>query len=431
MDERLPYEPDSERYILSVLLSNPEQKYQIMSALKKEYFSGVHEKIFLAIMKILDQNVDVLTTMDAVKELGFDNDVTPTYLVDVAGINGSVYNWEYHARLLHEAWQRRKIIAMQHHLNMAYNKAVKPEEILGNLDQEILAVQLDLETEPKEGLERVVREAVNTIEARAKQERPPGLLTGIDPLDEFIGGFEKGDYIIIAARPSVGKSLLVKEMARRIGREKRIGIINLEGSAQDFVNRMIAAETGIEVMRVRKGALTDDELEIIAKKAAYIASLNIFVMDKGGGLGINELYLHAKRMIKQYKLDILAVDYLQLIRAPNMNNTTESISYISNVLKGLATETDVPVIAVSQLNRSTAISGDRPKLHHLRGSGQLEQDGDIIFLLHRPDEDVESEVEEGILEIDVAKYRNGRTGMVQVNVNWRTTSIKDESAVIF
>ncbi len=266
MDERLPYEPDSERYILSVLLSNPEQKYQIMSALKKEYFSGVHEKIFLAIMKILDQNVDVLTTMDAVKELGFDNDVTPTYLVDVAGINGSVYNWEYHARLLHEAWQRRKIIAMQHHLNMAYNKAVKPEEILGNLDQEILAVQLDLETEPKEGLERVVREAVNTIEARAKQERPPGLLTGIDPLDEFIGGFEKGDYIIIAARPSVGKSLLVKEMARRIGREKRIGIINLEGSAQDFVNRMIAAETGIEVMRVRKGALTDVELEKKKKK---------------------------------------------------------------------------------------------------------------------------------------------------------------------
>jgi replicative DNA helicase len=264
-------------------------------------------------------------------------------------------------------------------------------------------------------------------ELQEHKGRIVGVPTGYVDLDRLTGGLQRSDLVIVAARPSVGKSALALGMAygAAIQHKRSVGIFTLEMSAEQLVQRLLSTETGVDSHRLRLGQIDDQEWDRISRAFGKLSEANLFI-DDAAALSVMDVRSKARRLQAEFGVDLIIVDYLQLMQARRTDNRVQEISEISRGLKQLARELNVPVVALSQLSRAVETRSDhRPMLSDLRESGSIEQDADVVMLIYREEVYDPNTDKKGIAEIHVAKHRNGPVGTVNLRFFDRTARFAD------
>jgi replicative DNA helicase len=291
-------------------------------------------------------------------------------------------------------------------------------------------------------MEEILVEAMKRIDS--SRGGPSGIITGYYDLDAKLCGLNKGDMIVLAARPGMGKTAMALNLVERaalheqpaLGHAARVLMFSLEMGQIDLVQRMLSSRAGVESMRMRNNRLEGAEREALVSAADELSRAQVWI-DDSPGLTILSLRSRARRHMHKHGLDLIIVDYLQLMSHPRAESRQVEISYISRSLKGLARELEIPVIALAQLNRGLEVraGGDKtPRLADLRESGSIEQDADLVILMHRPEkylrpEEVTDELR-GLAELHIAKHRNGPTGIVKLQFFDSTMRFENRSPVV-
>ncbi len=417
-----PQAIDMEEAVLGALMLEKEAVITVLDILRPEsFYKESHQKIFSAIISLTERDlpVDLYTVTEELRATGeIDNAGGPVYLTQLTSKVVSAANVEYHARIVAQKYIQRELIRVSSEIQArSYDDTYDITELLdfsedaifqiaeGNIKREVIPVN------------EVIKEAISEIEAAGKREDAlVGIPSGFTKLDRLTSGWQKSELIIIAARPSMGKTAFALTMARNmaIDHGKKVAIFSCEMSAIQLVNRLIIAETEIPAQKIKNGRLTEEEWRHLDSRIKKLIQAPIYI-DDTPAITITELRAKCRRLMAQHKLDIVIIDYLQLMTGPqNSGSREQEVSNISRSLKSIAKELDVPVIALSQLNRSAELRGGykKPQLSDLRESGAIEQDADMVVFIHRMDkfgiftyEDGTST--KGIADIILAKNRNG------------------------
>lgn len=328
---------------------------------------------------------------------------------------------KYYANIVREKWVLRRLTEVcTDVIRDCYSGANETGETLQQAERGIFEILEQQETGQKIQLEDILMDAFDRIDARiAKGGAISGLATGFVDLDHQTNGFQPAELIILAARPSMGKTALVCNIAQAAALESDTGVLifSLEQSKLELAERFLSIQGRIDGHRMRKGQIDEAERHALMEASGVLSKLPIFIDDRPGRT-VAQIGAIARRLKRRDKLGLIIIDYLQLIESDDRNISREQqISQITRRLKGIAKETNVPVIALSQLNRGVELREDkRPRLADLRESGAIEQDADIVMFLHRPDA-YDLEDRPGLAEVIVAKHRSGPTGIV--NLTWK------------
>ena len=428
MAERtLPHNLEAEKCVLGAILINNHafnQAAEVIDA--QDFFRDAHRRIFEKMVGLTDRNepVDLVTLKD---ELGRSGDLDevggPAYLSALTdGVPRSA-NVEYYAKIVKEKSTLRKLIASANEvLTSAYDGEQDADELLDDAERSIFQIA---ESRLRTGfvpLSEFVGKTYSLLERlQAHKGNLTGVPSGFERLDEMTSGFQKQDLVIVAARPSMGKTSLVLNIAMNAAADspRTIGVFSLEMSAEQLFIRLLTSEARIDAHRFRGGFLGDTDYERLAAASARMHDAKIFI-DDSAGLGILEMRAKSRRLKLEHGLDMLIVDYLQLMTGRGrFENRQQELASISRQLKILAKELDVPILALSQLSRAPEGRTDhRPQLSDLRESGALEQDADVVLFIYREEmyaQQGEPRPElEGIAEIIIGKQRNGPVGNVKL-----------------
>ncbi len=417
-----PQAIDMEEAVLGAIMLEKEAVITILDILKPEsFYKDSHRKIFKAISDLSAREfpVDLYTVTE---ELRAHNELEsvggPVYLSQLTSKVVSAANVDYHARIVAQKYIQRELIRVSSEIQTrSFDDTWDVTELLDYSENELFQIaegNIKREVSP---INIVIKEAIKEIEEAGKREDAlVGTPSGFTKLDRLTSGWQKSELIIIAARPSMGKTALALSMARNmaIDHRKNVAIFSCEMSSIQLVNRLIIAETDIPGDKIRNGRLSEEEWKQLDTRIKKLVQAPIFI-DDTPAISIFELRAKCRRLMAQHKLDIVIVDYLQLMSGPdNAGSREQEVSNISRSLKSIAKELNVPIIALSQLNRSVEMRGGtkRPLLSDLRESGAIEQDADMVVFIHRQEkfgimtfEDGTST--KGIAEIILAKNRNG------------------------
>ncbi len=427
-----PQALEMEAGVLGILLRRKDAFSSVSDILKPNYFyKPAHEKIYAAIQQLsLSQNsVDILTVAQQLRQNG-DLEVVGgiEYLSSLNASNtASVVNIEYYARIIVQKYVLRETInSCSDSLIKAYNETSDVDEVLQGLSNAIFELQRNSMRRDFKHIEPVVNEALRRIsEASKNKDKMSGIPSGFNELDAVTSGWQKSDLVIIAARPAMGKTAFVLSMAKNMAVDYKIpcAIFSLEMSDVQLVNRLIVNVTRITGDKIKNGTLENHEWEQLNNKVNDLLQAPIYV-DDTPQLSVLELKTKARRLVKEHGVQIIVIDYLQLMTAEGMNfySREGEVSLISRSLKGLAKELDIPIIALAQVNRnnesrgsSNSVDGRKPQLSDLRESGAIEQDADMVCFIHRPEyykiyEDPQTGMDlRGLAQILIAKHRNGAT----------------------
>ena len=427
-----PQALEMEAGVLGILLRRQDAFSSVSDILKPNYFyKPAHEKIYAAIQQLsLSQNsVDILTVAQQLRQNG-DLEVVGgiEYLSSLNASNtASVVNIEYYARIIVQKYVLRETInSCSDSLIKAYNETSDVDEVLQGLSNAIFELQRNSMRRDFKHIEPVVNEALRRIsEASKNKDKMSGIPSGFNELDAVTSGWQKSDLVIIAARPAMGKTAFVLSMAKNMAVDYKIpcAIFSLEMSDVQLVNRLIVNVTRITGDKIKNGTLENHEWEQLNNKVNDLLQAPIYV-DDTPQLSVLELKTKARRLVKEHGVQIIVIDYLQLMTAEGMNfySREGEVSLISRSLKGLAKELDIPIIALAQVNRnnesrgsSNSVDGRKPQLSDLRESGAIEQDADMVCFIHRPEyykiyEDPQTGMDlRGLAQILIAKHRNGAT----------------------
>jgi len=418
-----PSAVEIEEQILGAMLLEKEAIAKVIEVLNEEAFhSDRYRKIFAAVMTLFDRSepADVITVSEELRRRGhLDVIGGQAALVDLTLKVTSGANVEYHARIVLEKMLLRKLISAT---STIATRAFSPtEDALDLLDDAERAIFSISEWRLKRNfvsMDKAVHDTLEMLESiHGKHEGVTGVPTGFRDLDTLTGGWQRSDLIIIAGRPSSGKTAFALSLAANAALHRNkptvTGIFSLEMSMQQLIMRLLCADARVDAHAVRTGRLPEDEWKRLSMGAGRLARANIFI-DDTAALGILELRAKARRLKAEHNAGLIIVDYLQLMQGPRAaENREKEISAISRSLKALAKELDIPVIALSQLSRAVEGRTDkRPILSDLRESGAIEQDADVVMFVHRPEmyidprSDKAPEVQ-GRAEIIVGKQRNG------------------------
>lgn len=427
-----PQAVDVERSVLGAVLIDKEAAPKVMELLDvTSFYNPVHQKIFQAMLGLFEKGepIDAVTVTDELRRRGQLNPAEDTlYLTDLTMNVTSPANVEYHSRIvLEKALLRNLISATSEVAARAYHDTEDALDLLDEAESKIFQISESRLKKTFTPIKRAVHETFEMLqEIHGKHSGITGVPSGFTELDNLTGGFQKSDLIIIAGRPSQGKTALALSMAREAALHKEkstgIAIFSLEMSEQQLIIRMLAAEAKVSAHQLRTGKLPEENWKHLSRNAGRLAEARIFI-DDTPALSILELRAKARRLKAEHNIGLVIADYLQLIAGPrNAESREREISMISRSLKALAKELNIPVIALSQLNRAVEARGDkRPQLSDLRESGAIEQDADVVLFVHRPesynimeikDHDGTSIPSEGLAEIIIGKQRNGPTGVV-------------------
>src|SRR5512136_1140747 len=417
-----PQAVDMEEAVLGAIMLEKEAVITILDILKPEsFYKDAHQKIFKAVSDLASREfpVDLYTVTEELRAHNeLDSVGGPVYLTQLTAKVVSAANVDYHARIVAQKYIQRELIRVSTEIqNRSFDDTYDVTELLdfsenalfqiaeGNIKREVAPINV------------VIKEAIREIEEAGKREDAlVGIPSGFTKLDRLTSGWQKSELVIIAARPSMGKTALALSMARNmaIDHGKNVAIFSCEMSSIQLVNRLIIAETDIPGDKIRNGRLSEEEWKQLDNRIKKLVQAPIFI-DDTPAISIFELRAKCRRLMAQHKLDLVIVDYLQLMSGPdNAGSREQEVSNISRSLKSIAKELNVPIIALSQLNRSVEMRGGtkRPLLSDLRESGAIEQDADMVVFIHRQDkfgiptfEDGSST--KGIAEIILAKNRNG------------------------
>ncbi|HLA48525.1 MAG TPA: replicative DNA helicase, partial [Nitrospinota bacterium] len=385
------------------------------------FYRDSHRKIFAAIIDLFEKNqpVDVMTLNEQLKKKNQLEEVGGLdYLASLVASTPTAANIQYHSRIVKEKAILRKLISTSTEIhNRCYEDTEDIDELLDYAEKQIFDISENKISPSFVNISQVVNESFNTIEKLfERKELVTGLPTGFVKFDSMTAGFHPSDLIIIAGRPSMGKTAFCMNIATHIGvnKKKTIAIFSLEMSREQLVIRMLCSEARINAGKVRTGYLSKSDWPDLTRAAGLLSESPIFI-DDSPAQSVLDIRAKARRLQAERKgLDLIIVDYLQLMRSRGkVENRQQEISDITRSLKALAKELKVPVIAISQLSRAPEQRSDRkPQLSDLRESGAIEQDADLVVFVYREEFYKETPENQGIAEINIGKQRNGPTGTV-------------------
>lgn len=427
-----PQAIEIEESVLGALLLDQNAITNAIDILRQEYFYlEAHQHIYRAISILFrDGNpVDLLSVADQLKKDGrFDEIGGLTKLVSLTNRITSAAHIEYHVRILSEKYIQRELIRVSTEtLKDSYDDTVDVLNLLDRTETKFLEINDSNFKSDFHSMDVLLSNTLKEIEANQNsQDETMGVVTGFNDLDARTGGFQKGTLLILAARPAMGKTALALTMARNMAVDfnKPVAIFSLEMTASELMSRLIAAESGIDAKKFKlKGELQDWEKEQLRNKTNALAHAPMYI-DDNPGLTIFELRAKCRRLKQKYDIQMVFIDYLQLMSGGETmktgGNREQEISYISRQLKALSKEIGVPIMALSQLSRAVETRGGskRPQLSDLRESGAIEQDADMVMFVYRPSYygiDVENGMStEGLAKLIIAKHRSGEPGDVNL-----------------
>lgn len=422
-----PQAMDVEVAVLGAMLIEKEAIAKAIEVLDDTaFYKPAHQSIFRAIMALFEKSepVDLITLTEELRRRGeLEKIGGEYYLTELTGQITSAANIEYHAHIvLEKALMRQLIHSSSEVISRAYSETEDALGLLDEAEQKIFDISEQRMKKSFISMNVAVHKTMDLLQSiHGKHSGVTGVPSGFADLDSLTGGFQQSDLIIIAGRPSQGKTALVLSVARNASvlHDVPVGIFSLEMSAQQLVMRLMCAEARVDAHRVRTGRLPEDEWKKLSTSVGRLYKAKIFI-DDTPGLGILELRAKARRLKVEHNAGLIAVDYLQLMQGPkNAQSREQEISAISRSLKALAKELDLPVVALSQLNRAVEARGDkRPALSDLRESGAIEQDADVVIFVHRPEmfgiQEQDGEPTEGLAEIIIGKQRNGPTDTIKL-----------------
>jgi replicative DNA helicase len=422
-----PQAMDVEMSVLGAMLMEKEAISRALEILDEEaFYKPAHVEIFKAIINLFERNeaADSITVVEELRRAGkLDSIGGPLYVADLTMHVTSAANVEYHAKIVLEKALLRSLISTSTEItSRAFNEQDDALDLLDEAENKIFQISEKRMKKTFVAMKDAVFSTMEMLESiHGKHSGVTGVPSGFTALDSMTGGFQNSDMIIVAARPSMGKTAFVLSVARNaaIDHEKPIGFFSLEMSAQQLVMRLICAEARVDAQSVRTGRLPEDQWRNLSTRIGKLYSAKIFI-DDTPALSILELRAKARRLKAEHNISMIVIDYLQLMAGPkNAQSREQEISQISRSLKALAKELNIPVIALSQLNRAVETAADkRPMLSNLRESGAIEQDADVVIFIHRPEKfgltRDDGSSAEGIAEIIIGKQRNGPTGEVEL-----------------
>ncbi len=421
LDKTIPANPEAEEAVLGSLLIDPDAVLKVASFLSAEdFYREKNGWLYRAILDLHERRepADFVTLVDELERRNILQEVGgAAYLTAlINGVPSAVYVEHYGHIVERTATLRRLIDAAGQIAALAYEEADDVNEVVDRAEQLVFNVSERRIRRDLAPVGQVMHQVVDRIDfLHRHQGEILGVPTGFAKLDKLLGGFQKSDLIILAARPSVGKTSLAMNFALNAARKYRkvVAFFSLEMSAEQLVQRLLAMETGIDQQRLRRGEVADHEWDMLMAAAGELSNTMLYI-DDTPAMSAMELRTKARRLQAEHGLDLMVVDYLQLMRGEGRSeNRVQEISYISRSLKSLARELEAPLVALSQLSRAVESRTDRrPQLSDLRESGAIEQDADVVMFIYREDTIKENSERKNIADIIVAKHRNGPTDTI-------------------
>ncbi len=420
-----PHNLDAERALLGAIILKPEAMHDVsVTVYPESFYADKHKEIFRAVLDIFMQGdpIDLLSVATKLKARELLERVGgASYLTELVETVPAAGNAFYYAELVQNKFILRGLInAADDIAEIGYSDPENVEVAMDTAEKKIYQVTNAPTTQKFTPIGSSLVEAWERFEKLNSSEHiHRGVPTGFAALDNLLAGLQKSDLIILAARPSMGKTTFALDIARNAALQSRasVGIFSLEMSDQQLVDRMLAAEAGVDSWKLRTGKLTTDhEFEAVQAAMAKLSEAPIHIDDQPGN-NILKMRSSARRLKNEHGLDLLIVDYLQLM-SPTATKASDSmvqqVTEISRSLKILARELDVPIIALSQLSRAVEQRGGKPRLSDLRDSGSIEQDADVVMFIHREDKINKESDRPNIAEIMIEKHRNGPVGTAEL-----------------
>ena len=420
LERTMPQSIEAEMSVLGAMILDNEVINLVIPILNKlSFYKTAHRELYQAIVDVYDkgQPVDLVVLREELKKRSLLEKVGGVeYLMELEEAVPTIGNVEYYANIVREKAIKRNLIEVAATIQkQSFEESTDTEHLLDASERAIFDITQRKFNTASTKLNEILKETFSRIEnLHDRQSRLTGLSAGFYDLDDITCGLQPSELIIVAARPSMGKTSLVLNVVEHVGvvEKKPVVIFSLEMSAQQVAQNMLCSHARIDAHKLRMGFLDDKQWSDLSYGLGSLSEAPIFI-DDTPGLTVLEMRAKARRLKAQYDIQLVAVDYLQLMESSREENRQQEISVISRRLKSLARELKIPVIAVSQLNRSVeSREGHRPRMSDLRESGSIEQDADVIVLLHRdnyydPDKD-------NTAELIIAKQRNGPTGVVKL-----------------
>lgn len=433
-DKFVPHNIEAEEAVLGSLLIDPEALFRVSPFLKTDdFYIQKNSWIYETILRLHERRepIDFVTLCDELERQGrLDEIGGAAYVTHLINAVPSAIHVEAYGRIVEQdAIRRRLIDAASKIAQLAYQEDQDVDLTVDRAEQALFSVSERRITRDLAPVQEVIRRYYDRIEyLYDHRDEPLGVPTGFADLDRLLGGLQRSDLILIAARPSVGKTSLGISVARHAADlGQHVAIFSLEMSSEQVVQRMVSAETGIDAQRLRLGELREQEWPLFVQATGRLSDIPLYI-DDTPSISVLQMRTKARRLHAEHGIDLILVDYLQLMTAGDMRTEgrVQEVSYISRSLKGLARELDVPLVAISQLSRAVEQRSDkRPILADLRASGSLEQDADVVMFIYR-DELYNPDTERpNIAEVIISKHRNGPTGTVQLFFRERLAQFLD------
>lgn len=417
-----PHNIEAERSLLGSILLDQDSMIKVAEIVASDsFYDPKHREIFSVICELFEERrpLDIVTVSNGLKKRKELTKIGGSaYLTKLASGVPTASHIEEYAEIVKESSIRRKLINTASKLNeLAFDEDEQVFNLLDTAEQEIFSVS---QGSIKKGFVSARSLLKETYERAAdvdkNKESLLGIPSGYPDLDKLLGGFQPSDLIILAARPSVGKTALSLDIALNasVTTKKRVGYFSLEMSSQQLMDRLLSMQANVSFWDLRTGKLKDDAFERLADAMGELSESELYIDDTPGA-HINDIRTKARRLQMENGVDMIVVDYLQLIRGGRLESRVQEVSDISMSLKSLAREINVPVVALSQLSRAVeSRESKRPQLSDLRDSGSIEQDADVVMFIHREERYNPDTERKGIADIIVAKHRNGPVGDIEL-----------------
>ena len=428
-----PQAIDIEKVVLGALMIDKDAFTVVSEIIKPEtFYEARHQKIYEAVqsLNLQEKPVDIMTVTEELRHKGTLEEVGgPSYIVELSSQVASSAHIEYHAHILAQKFLARQLIQFASMIETdAFDETVDVDDLMQKAEGALFEISQKNMLQDYVQIDTIVDQAHQLLLQAANREGGlTGVPSGFRKLDDITAGWQPSDLIIIAGRPAMGKTSFALSIAKNIAVDYRkpIAFFSLEMNNVQLVNRLISNVCSIPGNKILNGQLTPDEWERFDSNIRKMQGAPIYV-DDTPGLSIFELRTKARRLVREHNIEVLLIDYLQLMHANGMrfNSRQEEVSTISRSLKSLAKELNIPVLALSQLSRAVeqreGVEGKRPQLSDLRESGAIEQDADMVLFVHRPEyyhilQDEKGNDLHGMAQIIIAKHRKGATGDVLLN----------------
>ncbi len=433
-----PQNIEAEQSVLGCLMLDKNAMIKVADILQTgDFYRPVHNKIYEIMLELYEKGepIDLLSVTARLEDKGLLEDCGgPAYLTELVNTVPTSAHVLYYAKIVHHKKVLRDLIETAEHIaRLGFNEEEELENILDEAEQKVFRISQKSLSQEFLPVKKTLEEAFERIDKLHKGEGAMrGVPTGFYEIDNILSGLQKSDLIILAARPSLGKTAFALDIARHIAVKEKIpvGIFSLEMSKHDVVDRLLAAEANIDLWRLRTGRLSydgeDNDFVRLQEAGAALAEAPIFI-DDAASPSVLQMRTMGRRLQAEHGLGLIIIDYLQLIQPRTSSDSmVQQVTEISRSLKGLARELECPVLALSQLSRAVEGRPDQmPRLADLRESGSIEQDADVVLFIYREDKVKKDSARPNIADIVIAKHRNGPLGRVELYFNESQVSFKN------